>query len=273
MDDKLQDELSAIRFSAKEVLEDILLLDLKDVTACMVGFPENTVDGWILVDTGPAAAADFIIEQAKERFWRQKPKAIVLTHGHITHAGAAGKLADIWNIPVYMHPLEMPYLTALADYPRPDSRETDRLADKMELYPKKGVNLSFHSVPLPLDRSIAGMRGWQWIHTPGHTVGHISLYRPADRTLIVGDAFTVKQESLFGALSLHPDAGEHFEYTTADWNACMHTYKKLYDLNASIAILSHGKPLHGDEFNRQLVSLLEFRGQLVRSDQQIYPEQ
>lgn len=273
MADKLEIELSAIRFSAKEVLEDILLLDLTDVTACMVGFPENTVDGWVLVDTGPQAAADFIIEQAKERFWRQKPKAIVLTHGHITHAGAAGKLADIWNVPVYMHPMEMPYLTALADYPRPDSRETDRLADKMDLYPKKGVNLSFHSVPLSLDRSVPGLRGWQWIHTPGHTVGHISLFRPGDKTLIVGDAYTEKQESLFNALTLHPDAGEEFEYTTADWNASMHTYKKLYDLDPSMAILSHGKPLPGAEFRKQLNILLDRRGELIRSDQQIYQEQ
>lgn len=273
MENKLQEELSAIRFSAKEVREDILLLDLTDVTACMVGFPENTVDGWVLVDTGPQVAADFIIQQAKERFWRQKPKAIVLTHGHITHAGAAGKLADIWNVPVYMHPMEMPYLTALADYPRPDSRETDRLEDKMELYPKKGVNLSFHSIPLPLDRSVPYMRGWQWIHTPGHTVGHISLFRPGDGTLIVGDAFTEKQESLFGALTLHPDAGEQYEYTTADWNASMHTFKKLYDLNPSMAILSHGKPLPHEEFKRQLESLLGWHGELVRSDQHIYPEQ
>jgi glyoxylase-like metal-dependent hydrolase (beta-lactamase superfamily II) len=269
---RLQVQLSAIQYSAKEVRDDILLLDLMDVTACMVGFPENTVDGWVLVDTGPEAAADFIIEHAKERFWRQKPKAIILTHGHVKHAGAAGKLADSWNVPVYMHPLEMPYLIALADYPRPDSRETDRLEQKMDPYPQKGINLSFHSVPLPLDRTVPGMRGWQWVQTPGHTVGHISLFRPQDGTLIAGDAFTQKQEALFGALSLHPDAGDHFEYTTADWSASLHTFERLRDLKASLAILSHGKPLPGEELEKQLDMLLNHHAELIASEQQIGPE-
>ena len=40
------------------------------------------------------------------------------------------------------------------------------------------------------------MPGWRWVHTPGHTAGHVSLFRDADRTLIAGDAFvTTKQES------------------------------------------------------------------------------
>ena len=270
--ENMQDELSAALYSAKEVLEDILLLDLSDATACMVGFPENTVDGWFLVDTGPEAAAGFIIEQARERFWRQKPRAILLTHGHVKHAGAAGKLADIWNVPVYMHPLEMPYLTALADYPRPDSRETDRLEHKMEAYPKGGINLSFHSVPLPLDRSVPGMRGWQWVHTPGHTAGHVSFFRPGDGTLIVGDAFTGKQEDLFDAAALHPDAGRQFEYTTADWSASLNSFRRLRDLNASLSILSHGKPLPGDVFQKQLDLLLSRQTELIRSEQSIGPE-
>ncbi|MBV9673176.1 MAG: MBL fold metallo-hydrolase [Verrucomicrobia bacterium] len=32
------------------------------------------------------------------------------------------------------------------------------------------------------------MKGWRWIFTPGHSPGHISLFREADRTLLAGDA-------------------------------------------------------------------------------------
>ncbi|MEI6101430.1 MAG: MBL fold metallo-hydrolase [Eubacteriales bacterium] len=274
MEKKLDQELSAIRYSAKEVLEDLLLLDLTDSTACMVGFPENTVDGWALVDTGPQAAADFILAQAQERFGAGRgPQAIILTHGHVAHAGAAAKLADAWNVPVYMHALEMPYVTALVDYPRPDRRAVEGLEEKMELYPEKGINLSFHSIPLPLDRSVPGMRGWQWIHSPRHTIGHISLFRPQDGTLIVGDAFTEKQEALFGALTMHPDAGEQFEYATADWRASMRTFKRLYDLNPSLAVLSHGKPLDGEELKKQLDLLLNHYNGLAKSEQQIFMEE
>ena len=36
------------------------------------------------------------------------------------------------------------------------------------------------------------MPGWRWIHTPGHTAGHVSLYRDSDRTLLAGDAFVTR---------------------------------------------------------------------------------
>ena len=48
------------------------------------------------------------------------PEAIVLTHGHFDHAGSALQLAEYWDVPIYAHRLEMPYLTGKADYPPPD---------------------------------------------------------------------------------------------------------------------------------------------------------
>jgi len=59
------------------------------------------------------------------------------------------------------------------------------------------IDIGFRAVALTSDGSIPGMDGWRWIHTPGHTEGHISLFRESDRILIAGDAFTTtKQESL-----------------------------------------------------------------------------
>lgn len=55
-----------------------------------------------------------------------------------------------------------------------------------------------HVGKLPSDGKVPGMYGWHWLHTPGHTSGHISIFRVEDRSLIVGDAFvTVDQESLY----------------------------------------------------------------------------
>ena len=43
------------------------------------------------------------------------------------------------------------------------------------------------------------MPGWRWIHTPGH----VSFFRDADRTPIVGDAFvTTRQDSALAAVML-----------------------------------------------------------------------
>lgn len=86
-----------------------------------------------------------------------------------------------------------------------------------------------------------GASDWKWIHTPGHTEGHISLFREKDRVLIVGDAFsTTKQESL---LSVVTQAGQisgppKFDY---GWKTAENSVKILRDLKPSLAIPSHGK--------------------------------
>jgi glyoxylase-like metal-dependent hydrolase (beta-lactamase superfamily II) len=69
-------------------------------------------------------------------------------------------------------------------------------------FPHTSISLGTHIHILPDDRSIPYMSDWRYIDTPGHTPGHISLFRERDRILIVGDAFTtVKQESLSPVLT------------------------------------------------------------------------
>jgi glyoxylase-like metal-dependent hydrolase (beta-lactamase superfamily II) len=64
------------------------------------------------------------------------------------------------------------------------------------LYPRGPVNVSGRLRALPADGSVPGMPGWRWVHTPGHTPGHVSLWRESDRTILAGDAFiTTRQES------------------------------------------------------------------------------
>ena len=49
-----------------------------------------------------------------------RPAAILLTHGHFDHVGALKTLAEEWDVPVYAHTLELPYLTGRSSYPPPD---------------------------------------------------------------------------------------------------------------------------------------------------------
>lgn len=42
-------------------------------------------------------------------------------------------------------------------------------------------NLGDHVHPLPAG---TGMNGWRWIHTPGHSHGHISLFRTGKLQLV-----------------------------------------------------------------------------------------
>src|SRR5690606_25960155 len=113
----------------------------------------------------------------------------ILTHGHFDHVGGIEQLVQEWEVPVYAHPMELPYLTGKSSYPPGDPAVGGgAIAMLSPLYPRGPIDLGPHVQPLPEDGSVPGMAGWRWIATPGHSPGHVALFRDADRTLIAGDA-------------------------------------------------------------------------------------
>jgi len=85
-----------------------------------VYFVESSA-GWVLIDAGLPGTASAIRTAAAELFGTgTHPQAIVLTHGHFDHVGALRTLIDEWCAPIYVHPLELPYVTGVSKYPPPD---------------------------------------------------------------------------------------------------------------------------------------------------------
>ncbi|GIQ69753.1 MBL fold metallo-hydrolase [Xylanibacillus composti] len=230
-----------------EVLPDLLGHTIQIVNICLVGNPGSK--DFVLVDTGMPKSADEIISVTEERFGpNSRPKAIVLTHGHFDHVGAAIDLVKHWNVPVYAHELELPYLTGKMSYPEPDPTVEGGMVAKMSpLFPNEPVNLGNHIHTLPSDGSVPYLTGFRWIHTPGHTPGHISLFRDKDRALIAADAFVaVKQDSLYKVLTQQMEISGPPRYLTTDWQAAWESVRKLEALKPSVAITGHGKPLSGE---------------------------
>jgi glyoxylase-like metal-dependent hydrolase (beta-lactamase superfamily II) len=84
-------------------------------------------------------------------------------------------------------------------------------------FPHTSIDISNRAVALPNDGSIPCMPGWKWIHTPGHTEGHISLFREKERVLIAGDALsTVKQESFISVATQSENISGPPKYFTID---------------------------------------------------------
>ncbi|MCF2650658.1 MBL fold metallo-hydrolase, partial [Niallia circulans] len=67
-------------------------------------------EDWVLIDTGIPYSASFILKNTKQLFNEKKPLAIILTHAHFDHIGALQTLVNKWNVPVYIHEKEIPYL-------------------------------------------------------------------------------------------------------------------------------------------------------------------
>lgn len=239
-----------------EVLPDLFGYTVQIVNICFVGDP-NKKD-FILVDAGMPDSAEEIIAVAEERFGANAhPKAIVLTHGHFDHVGAILELVKKWDVPVYAHELELPFLTGKQSYPEPDPTVEGGLIAKMSpMFPNEPINLGNHIQALPSDGTVPAMPEFQWIHTPGHTPGHISLFREKDRALIAGDAFvTVKQESLYKVLTQEQEISGPPRYLTPDWKASWDSVKKLEKLRPAAAITGHGLPMTGETLSQNLHKL------------------
>lgn len=219
----------------------------------------GTAEDWVLVDTGMPQSANRIRKVVEGRFGTEsRPKAIILTHGHFDHVGSVVDLIKAWNVYVYAHELEIPYLTGQASYPEPDgSVEGGLIAKISPFFPNEPINLGSHVQNLPSDGSIPFMPGWRWIHTPGHTPGHVSLFRDKDRALIAGDAFvTVEQDSLYKVLTQMKKLTGPPVYFTTDWHAAEQSVRKLEALHPSVAISGHGVPMSGEELTSGLSQLV-----------------
>lgn len=204
---------------------------------------------WVLIDAGLKGAADTIVRTAEERFGSStKPAAIVLTHGHFDHVGALPALLERWDVPIYAQSLELPHLTGAADYPPPDPTVGKGVMALLSFaYPNQASDFGNRVQRLPEDGGVPHMPGWRWIHTPGHTAGHVSLFRDADRCLIAGDAFvTTKQESLYAVATQEEDVQGPPAYFTPDWTAARASVEKLAALQPAIAATGHGTPMRGE---------------------------
>jgi glyoxylase-like metal-dependent hydrolase (beta-lactamase superfamily II) len=230
---------------------------MKDIFVNVFIIQNTERTNWVLVDAGLKSSALKIKQMVNYVFGGGQPSAIILTHGHFDHVGSLRKLADEWNVPVYAHHMELPYLTGKSSYPPPDATVGGGMMATMAfLYPKGPINIEDRIRELPEDGTVPELSGWQWIHTPGHTHGHVSLFREEDKLLIAGDAVvTTQQESVLSVMSQKEELNGPPKYFTSDWSLAARSVKKLAALKPEIIASGHGHTLYGPEIKKQLNKL------------------
>ena len=242
----------------REVAPDLAQKRLGMVNVAFVGEPQAGDGAWVLVDAGLPVTAGMIERAAKERFGEAgRPAAIILTHAHVDHVGALKALAEHWRVAVYAHPVEMPYLTGQESYPPPDTHAEGGIMPQVaRLFPRSPIDVSAFALPLPDDGSVPHMPGWQWLHTPGHTDGHVSFWREGDRTLLSGDAFiTTAQESAYAIAVQEPELHGPPRYFTPDWVAARKSVETLSALQPEVVVTGHGQPMRGPAMREALAKL------------------
>ncbi|WP_246056183.1 MBL fold metallo-hydrolase [Alteribacter natronophilus] len=220
----------------------------------------RTENGFVLVDAGMPRSKDRLFEVIEENFGSGPPECILLTHGHFDHVGSIVDLLEEWpEVPVYAHPLELPYLTGERDYPEPDpSVEGGLIAKVSGFFPNEAIDISGALRPLPDNGEVPGLGEFRWIHTPGHSEGHVSFYREKDGLLLAGDAFvTVRQDSLYEVLIQHKKISGPPRYFTTDWQKAQMSVEALRDLGPSVVITGHGPAAGGTNLREGLDRLAE----------------
>jgi glyoxylase-like metal-dependent hydrolase (beta-lactamase superfamily II) len=140
--------------------------------------------GGVIVDPGPSSSVETLID----RLGPVEPRALLLTHIHLDHAGATGVLCRRYpNLKVYVHELGAPHLV--------DPSKLLKSAGR--LYGDDMWELWGEVAPVPEERitTLSGgetVEGFRVAYTPGHASHHVSYLHEVSGDAYVGDVAGVR---------------------------------------------------------------------------------
>jgi glyoxylase-like metal-dependent hydrolase (beta-lactamase superfamily II) len=173
------------------------------------------IDG-VVVDPGPEPCVETLLDG----LGGEAPRALLLTHIHLDHAGASGALVRRFpSLPVYVHETGAPHL---AD-------PSKLLASAERLYGDEMEPLWGEVVPVPEGnlRPLRGgeeVEGFRVAHAPGHAVHHVAFLDERTGDAYVGDVAGVRIPDADLVLAPTPppeidlDAWQRSLDLVADWS-------------------------------------------------------
>ncbi len=186
------------------------------------GFTANTINvyvvGDVLVDAGTPAA--------RRRILRELDGATVcthvVTHAHPDHFGSSHAVCETLGLPLWAGELDAEAIETAT----PVASDT-----KAGRFLAKGKMPPAHPVARRL-REGDEVAGFTVLDVPGHSPGHIALWREQDRTLIAGDVFFNR-----------PRLGSPPDFLTVDPERNRASMRRLAELRPALALFGHGPPL------------------------------
>jgi glyoxylase-like metal-dependent hydrolase (beta-lactamase superfamily II) len=194
------------------------------------GFPPNGINVFVLedvlVDASTRYATRRILRQVKDR----KLAAHVLTHAHPDHQGASHNVCERLGIPFWVGEADA------------DAAENPELIGERQ--PDHPIAQLFFKTCTgpghPVDRKLVEgdtVAGFQVLHVPGHSAGHIALWRESDGVLIAGDV--LNSANPFTGI---PGLRVPYDFFTPDPAENRRSAKRLGELEPKLVLLGHGPP-------------------------------
>lgn len=207
-------------------------------------------DRWMLVDGGVNSDAAWLALDSGVRAVTGTWDGMVLhlvTHMHLDHLGLSERIRRVSAAPLAMGQLDAERAAHAAADPEEEAGYREELL-RIHGVPDDQVRLvqsgragadplgSFVIPDYPLAAGVASLPqvdGWLVVWTPGHTAGHVSLFREADGLLIAGDA-------LLPGITPTIGVNRQREDPVGDYLA---TLVRLEDLAPTLALAGHGDPM------------------------------
>jgi hydroxyacylglutathione hydrolase len=182
--------------------------------------------GDVLVDAATRRAGRRILRQLEGR----EVSAHALTHAHPDHQGASREVCEKLGIPLWCHDADADAMEQGTIPQQQPDHPLNRLIGRFWLGPP-------HPVARRLEEGDV-VAGFEVLHVPGHSAGHVAYWRERDRTLIIGDVVT-NIDTITGIPGLH----EPKKIFTPDPERNRESARGLAALEPELVCFGHGRPL------------------------------
>lgn len=182
----------------------------------------------VLVDAGTRAARRRISRRLRGR----EISAHVVTHAHPDHFGSSHALCDEFDLPLWAGQRDIEAIETATPVTAPG--RLPKLLSHMKM-----------PDPHPVTRGLREgdeVAGFTVLDVPGHSPGHIALWRDHDGVLICGDVFF-----RLARVSGPPD------FLTWDRERNRESMRRLAELRPRLVLFGHGRPLRAPDRLRRLV--------------------
>src|SRR3712207_3642950 len=190
--------------------------------------PRNGVNAWLLgdviVDAGYASNGKKVVEALRGR----EVTAHAITHAHPDHVGGSAHVCRELGVPFWCPAGDAAAVRDGASVPA-ESR-IRFLLDR---------GRSFERVEIARElREGDDVAGFRVLDVPGHSPGHVALWREADRVLVGGDVFfNLSLKTLRYGLRQPPGP------FTVNPERNRQSMRRLAELEPSVACFGHGPPV------------------------------